>query len=403
MPRGRAGPYDVAIVGFGPTGAALANLMGLLRIAGRGSGWWSNLLLHGDRPDLGDFTIQYCHPQTPATYVRGPGLRRRWEIAIGDLPDAQALEPANIWRRLARWLTPPEAEVERAAVYTFHSVISSSWRQGRLLIAGDAAHQTPPFMGQGMCAGIRDASNLAWKLAHCIRHGHDDAMLDSYQSERHPHVRAFIECAVGLGRLVNASDSEAALKSAFRQPDGTHKMMTISPRLGPGLWQAGSPAAGHISRQLRCGADGLSDDLVGYAPALLADHALLARWDGRALAGTKGIHVWDPDELDGAAEYLAELGVKAVAVRPGPVRVRHRERCRDTGHPGQRASTEPEAIVEMEDSCYRSSGDMSTWIRLILTSLSATSKKMLAGGCHGLPRTSRRAQDQDPCRDRRSA
>ena len=275
-----------------------------------------DLLLHGDRPDLGDFTIQYCHPQTPATYVRGPGLRRRWEIAIADLPDAQALEPENIWQHLARWLTPAEAEVERAAVYTFHSVISSSWRQGRLLIAGDAAHQTPPFMGQGMCAGIRDASNLAWKLAHCIRHGHDDAMLDSYQSERHPHVRAFIEGAVDLGRLVNASDSEAALKSAFRQPDGTYRMMTISPRLGPGLWQAGAPAAGHISRQLRRGSDGLSDDLVGYGPAVLAHSALLARWDGRALAGKKGFHVWDPGDLDGAAEYLAELGAHAVAVRP---------------------------------------------------------------------------------------
>ena len=275
-----------------------------------------DLLLRRERPDLRDFTIQYCHPETPMTYVRGPGLRRRWEIAIADLPDVQALEPENIWQRLARWLTPAEAEVERAAVYTFYSVIASSWRRARLLIAGDAAHQTPPFMGQGMCAGIRDAANLAWKLAHCIRRGHDDAMLDSYQSERHPQVRAFIEGAVDLGRLVNASDSEAALQSAFRQPDGSYRMMTISPRLGPGLWQGGSPAAGHISRQLRHGSGGLSDDLVGYAPALLTDSALLAGWDGRARATKKGIHVWDPAELDGAADYLAELGAHAVAVRP---------------------------------------------------------------------------------------
>ena len=198
-----------------------------------------DLLLHGDRPDLGDFTIQYCHPQTPATYVRGPGLRRRWGIAIADLPDVQALEPENIWQRLARWLTPADAEVERAAAYTFYSVISASWRRARLLIAGDAAHQTPPFMGQGMCAGIRDAANLAWKLAHCIRRGHDDAMLDSYQSERHP-------------------------QSAFRQPDGTYKMTTISPRLGPGLWHAGAPPPA------RSPANYLSDDLVGYAPGLTA-------------------------------------------------------------------------------------------------------------------------------------
>ena len=275
-----------------------------------------DLLLHRERPDLGDFTIQYCHPETPMTYVRGPGPRRRWEIFIADLPDARALAPANIWRRLARWLTPAEAAVERAAVYTFHSLISSSWRLGRLLLAGDAAHQTPPFMGQGMCAGIRDAANLAWKLAHCVRHGHDDVMLDSYQGERHPHVRAFIEGAVDLGRLVNASDSEAALRSAFRQPDGSYRMMTISPRLGSGLWQAGSPAAGHISRQLRRRPGGLSDDLVGYGPSLLADPALLARWDGRPLAVKKGIHVWAHCELEGAAEYLSELEARAVAVRP---------------------------------------------------------------------------------------
>ena len=275
-----------------------------------------DLLLNAERPDLGDFTIQYCHPRTPATYVRGPGRRRRWEIAIGDLPDAEAVAPKHIRQRLSRWLTPAEAAVERAAVYTFHSVISSSWRHGRLLIAGDAAHQSPPFMGQGMCAGIRDAANLAWKLALCIGNGHDDAMLDTYQSERHPHVRAFIEGAVDLGRLVNASDSEAALKSAFRQPDGSYKMNTVSPRLGPGLWQAGSPAAGYISRQLRLRPAGLADDRAGYGPALIADGSLFARWAGRAGAEQKGMHVWNTGDLDGAAEYLAELGTRAVAVRP---------------------------------------------------------------------------------------
>jgi 3-(3-hydroxy-phenyl)propionate hydroxylase len=275
-----------------------------------------DLQLHAERPDLGDFTIQYCHPHTPATYVRGPGRRRRWEIAIGGLPDEQVLAPEQIWRRLSRWLTPAEADIERAAVYTFHSVISSSWRRGRLLIAGDAAHQSPPFMGQGMCAGIRDAANLAWKLALCTGNGGDDVLLDSYQRERHPHVRAFIQGAVDLGRLVNASDSDAALKSAFRQSDGTYKMTTISPRLGPGLWQAGSPAAGYISRQLRQCAGGLADTSVGYRPSVVADRSLLAEWGGHAHVERNGIHVWRSGELDGAIEYLAELGTHAVAVRP---------------------------------------------------------------------------------------
>ena len=171
-------------------------------------------------------------------------------------------------------------------------------------------------MGQGMCAGIRDAANLAWKLALCIRRGHDDAVLDSYRSERHPHVRAFIEGAVDLGRLVNASDSEAALKSAFRQADGSYRMTTISPRLGPGLWQPGCPAAGHISPQLIRKEGTLSDELVSYGPALLAEGSLLARWEGRPRAMNKGVHVWPPGELYGGDEYLAELGACAVAIRP---------------------------------------------------------------------------------------
>ena len=106
------------------------------------------------------------------------------------------------------------------------------------------------------------------------------------------------------------------LDSAFRQPDGTYKMTTISPRLGSGLWHAGSTAAGYISRQLRHGAGDLADTLVGYRPCVVADRALLAEWGGQAPAERKGIHVWHSGDLDGAAQYLAELDTRAVALRP---------------------------------------------------------------------------------------
>ena len=82
----------------------------------------------------------------------------------GDDP-ARLTEPEIFWPMMARWLGPEDARLERAAVYTFHSVVQEGWRKGRLLLAGDACHQTPPFLGQGMCAGMRDAANLAWKLA----------------------------------------------------------------------------------------------------------------------------------------------------------------------------------------------------------------------------------------------
>ncbi|MGY8902564.1 MAG: FAD-dependent monooxygenase, partial [Flavobacteriales bacterium] len=104
--------------------------------------------------------------------------------------------------------------MERTAVYTFQSVVANNWRKDRLLIAGDAAHLTPPFMGQGMCAGIRDAANLAWKLALCIKGAANEDILDSYQQERSPHVRAFIEMAIRLGGLINTIDSRTALAQA---------------------------------------------------------------------------------------------------------------------------------------------------------------------------------------------
>src|SRR5690606_33796754 len=113
--------------------------------------------------------------------------------------------PEVIWQLLSRWISPEEAVLERPATYTFHSVVARGWRKGRLLIAGDAAHQTPPFMGQGMCAGIRDASNLAWKLADVITGAAPDELLDTYESERAPHVREFIETAVRLGGLIQTT------------------------------------------------------------------------------------------------------------------------------------------------------------------------------------------------------
>jgi 3-(3-hydroxy-phenyl)propionate hydroxylase len=146
---------------------------------------------------------------------RGVGARRRWEFMLMPGDDAVALaQPESIWCLLSRWVTPDDAQLERPAVYTFHSALARSWRRGRLLIAGDAAHQTPPFLGQGMCAGIRDAANLAWKLAAVIRGKAEEALLDTYESERAPHVRQFIDAAVRLGKAIQTTDPELAA-----QPD----------------------------------------------------------------------------------------------------------------------------------------------------------------------------------------
>ena len=111
--------------------------------------------------------IQYCDPSRPTTFVPMPGKRHRWEFMLmpGDDP-ATITKPEQIYEMLKPWsIDPAKSVIERAVVYTFHSALSTRWRRDRLLLAGDAAHQMPPFLGQGMCSGLRDAANLAWKLA----------------------------------------------------------------------------------------------------------------------------------------------------------------------------------------------------------------------------------------------
>jgi 3-(3-hydroxy-phenyl)propionate hydroxylase len=147
-----------------------------------------------------------------------PGNHRRWEFML--LPGEQidkdnegALSEERLWALLARWLKPGEATIWRAAAYRFHALIAHDWRKGRIFLAGDSAHQTPPFLGQGMCQGLRDAGNLAWKLAAALREGNAhfaDRLLDSYAEERRPHVAATTRLAKEIGRLVSERDPALA-------------------------------------------------------------------------------------------------------------------------------------------------------------------------------------------------
>jgi 3-(3-hydroxy-phenyl)propionate hydroxylase len=139
------------------------------------------------------------------TLPMSPG-RHRWEWMLRPGEDAAPfLRPDAIRKAVEPWLDGETAAIERAVVYTFHTRMASRWRRGRVLLAGDAAHVMPPFAGQGFSSGARDASNLAWKLASVLR-GAPEALLDSYERERRPHVAAMQRTANVMGRLVQATD-----------------------------------------------------------------------------------------------------------------------------------------------------------------------------------------------------
>lgn len=234
-----------------------------------------DVLLKRERPDLGDHSVQFCDPHRPMTYCRSPGKRRRWEIAVqADETAEEVQNEARIWDFLQRWITPEDADLERSAVYSFGSALARCWRKRRLMIAGDAAHLTPPFMGQGMCTGIRDTANLAWKLALCLQGQADMALLDSYQQERAEHAQVFINTAMRLGGLINASDPKAALE-ATQKKAGTAEMRSIAPPLGiSDINDHTTPLSGTLFGQCRLSDGRWMDDVIGYAPVLISRSAV---------------------------------------------------------------------------------------------------------------------------------
>ena len=273
-----------------------------------------DVLLKRDRPDLGDHSVQFCDPIRPMTYCRSPGVRRRWEITVLDgETDTEVTQEKRIWEFLAHWIGPDDAVLERSAVCTFKSAVAQKWRKGRLMIAGDAAHLTPPFMGQGMCAGIRDAANLAWKLALCVKGSAHERLLDSYQEERGPNVRQFIETAMRLGGLINNSDPKTALTQAQTDQSGTTRMTSIAPPLGEsdlaGLIRRNAPHVGQLFDQPTLSNGQRLDDVARYAPVLILRHPLPDHI-------ATHFPVIDADEHPNIGRVLDAIGANAALIRP---------------------------------------------------------------------------------------
>jgi flavoprotein hydroxylase len=309
-----------------------------------GSGWhdlgfhfdWLVVdLLPADPRWEGPLNWQLCDPARPTTLVSGGPGRRRFEFMR--LPHETLDElnrPDTAWRLLAPWgLHPGNAKLERHAVYTFRARWADRWRSGRTLLAGDAAHQMPPFAGQGMCAGLRDAANLAWKLDLVLRGLAGEALLDSYPSERAPHVQTMIQLSVALGRVICVADpAEAEARDRRMIAEAAAQAAPIDPALpplGPGCFAPGSPAAGQLFVQdlvRHRGVSGLFDDVVGRGFALVSpagdpaaaldaeSAAWLASLGGLTAHVAPGAPV--EDAKGGYARWFARHAAEVALVRP---------------------------------------------------------------------------------------
>ncbi|MGZ6022786.1 MAG: bifunctional 3-(3-hydroxy-phenyl)propionate/3-hydroxycinnamic acid hydroxylase MhpA [Rhizomicrobium sp.] len=273
-----------------------------------------------DPSRLPDRNLQICDPKRPTTCVQMGSGRHRWEFMMkpGEKPE-DVLEDSFIAELLKPWNVKGAVTLERKAVYRFHALIAKQWRKGAVFLAGDAAHQTPPFAGQGLCAGVRDAANLAWKLGAVLRGEAGDRLLDTYQTERSPHVRAAIDLALMMGRTVCITDPKAAAERdkamlARRASGGEGAGGGLGlPSFSDGCLMAGTSGAGSYFPQAWVSASSRFDDVAGRGPWLIQREASEANSTIETFAlEDMRIAPFAPE----LGRWLDRHGEQAVLVRP---------------------------------------------------------------------------------------
>ncbi len=271
---------------------------------------------------------QVCDPDAAATYMRVGPDRYRWEFRLAD---GQAGTDVDVPARLAPWagdVPVDELEIVRQAEYTFRAQIADRWHCGRVFLLGDAAHLTPPFIGQGLGAGLRDAANLTWKLDLVLAGRADERVLETYQSERRPQVAMVIRLAVAVGWLMTGRHPAArwgrrALPALARPRLAARVLATISPRLRRGPLverRRGDRLAGTLCPQPTVVRDGVPqrlDDVLGDRFAVIHNRPLdeAARALADALEAVR-LPVAADDEL---GRWLARGRATAAVVRPDRV------------------------------------------------------------------------------------
>jgi 3-(3-hydroxy-phenyl)propionate hydroxylase len=246
------------------------------RSLGYDQDWLVIDIVIGPEAELPVVMMQICDPARLVTYVPVKDPNRRWEFQLlpGETRE-EMLRPERIEDLLRDWLPPEHYTLRRAAVYQFHAATANAWRAGRVLLAGDAAHQTPPFLGQGLNSGFRDAVNLGWKIPLVARGVCDARLLDTYAEERDAHAFDLVGRAIAIGKLM---ETLAAREAGLPDPhaDGPGDGSPNIPPLRDGVLiaeQTHPGCAGRMFVQPTVRAKGTTcrlDELLGRGFAVVA-------------------------------------------------------------------------------------------------------------------------------------
>jgi 2-polyprenyl-6-methoxyphenol hydroxylase-like FAD-dependent oxidoreductase len=277
-----------------------------------------------DQPRVFDpINLQICDPDRPTTAVSGGPGRRRWEFMR--LPDESRHELGRedtAWKLLETWdVHPGNARIERHAVYTFQARVAERWQDRRVFLAGDAAHLMPPFAGQGMCSGVRDAANLAWKLDLVLTGRAAPELLATYEQERRPGAVAAIDLSIELGKVICVPDpAEAAARDEAMAAVVTDEVSEVpgQPGLASGLVHPHAPLAGELFPQANLGGRWF-DDVHGAGWRLVTDDPAAADLDATLVewfATIGGAVIEVDDTAPELTAWFGQHGVRWALQRP---------------------------------------------------------------------------------------
>lgn len=269
--------------------------------------------------DPGNDQWEYCDPERIVTYIHLSGPYRRFEFDVkpGE-SEADLGTEERTWELMAPWYRPDEARIMRNDIYKFHSLLANTWRNDRILIAGDAAHCMSPKLGQGLCTGLRDTANLAWKLGRVISGDSDASLLDSYEAERKAPAREYIEIsAYMVDQIISKAQYADDEGDQTSDQHAVEQLVAPRQRILTDEHREEDDLIGTLSRQPTLADGSLMDDSIGYRFCLIARSTALddlSETDRNVLAALHAIVLRADDPS--LATWLDEAQRDALLIRP---------------------------------------------------------------------------------------